>query len=69
MAEPTDVPTRPEGEEAASLDALTVPEGFYGRDWVGSDCWVDRDGAIYAGDGPFAQRAQVLQLRRPGGDQ
>ena len=28
----------------------------YGTDYPGSDAWVDRDGRVYRGDGPFLNR-------------
>lgn len=35
----------------------------YGRDWPDTDQWVDRDGTVYAGVGPFANRP-LRRLRR-----
>ncbi len=58
-----------QGTAPTDVYTLTVPAGFYGRDWAGADCWVDRDGQVYAGDdGPFQQRTQVIQLRPQSGE-
>ena len=35
----------------------------YGIDHPGSDAWVDRDGRVYRGDGPFLDRPS-RRLRR-----
>ena len=35
----------------------------YGRDWLDADQWVDRDGRVYSGDGPFLNRP-LRRLRR-----
>jgi len=35
----------------------------YGRDWLDADQWVDRDGTVYSGDGPFLNRP-LRRLRR-----
>lgn len=44
-------------ESREYLDPFAVPLPFeYGRDWPDTDAWVDRDGQVHTGDGPYASR-------------
>ena len=40
-----------------------LPSVPFGRDYPDTDLWVDRDGRVYRGDGPFLNRP-LRRLRR-----
>ena len=51
------------GRCTASVAELPDVPFPYGRDYPDTDLWVDRDGRVYRGDGPFLNRP-LRRLRR-----
>jgi len=39
-----------------TVPVAELPAVPYGRDYPDTDLWVDRDGRVYRGDGPFLNR-------------
>jgi len=56
-------PSASRRQGTASVAELPGVPLKYGRDYPGSGAWVDRDGRVYRGDGPFLNRP-LRRLRR-----
>jgi len=48
---------------ATGVTVTTVASFTYGVDHPDADLWLDRDGKVYCGDGPFLNRP-LRRLRR-----
>ena len=60
------IETEPSGSRrqgTASVAALPIVPFVYGVDHPDSDAWVDRDGRVHRGDGPYLHRP-LRRLRR-----
>lgn len=55
-------PTAGHCQDAAE-DGEVPPPFPYGRDWPDTDQWLDRDGTVFTGEGPYLNRP-LRRLRR-----
>ncbi len=52
------------GDRQGEADDFAIPPPIpYGRDYLDTDLWLDRDGTVYTGAGPYQHRP-LRRLRR-----